>query len=79
MSLRDRLTKTPAKANPVDALLEDLKDSEDLEVLQQALRSKSVSYIGLTRALRREYGHNVVEDNSVAEWRQTHLAEITGL
>lgn len=79
MALRDRFTKTAPRANRVDALLEELKDSEDLEVLQHALRSKSVSYIGLTKAIRAEYGHDVVEDNSVAEWRQAHLAEITGL
>lgn len=79
MALRDRLKKSFTSANRVDVLLDELKDSEDLEVLQHALRSKTVSYIGLTNALRAEYGHDALDDNSVSEWRQQHLAEITGL
>lgn len=65
--------------HPIDKLLKELEFSEDLDILQHALANPNVSAGGLTRALRRAYGRNAVQDDSVETWRQTHFREVTGL
>lgn len=83
MALADNLAAFAGDAvatkNRVDLLLEQLEDSEDLEVLQDALNDRRISGATLTRALRKEYGHAVVKDFSVDTWRRKNLAEVTGL
>jgi hypothetical protein len=83
MALKQTLSELTANAmavkNRVDILLEQLEDSEDLEVLQHALNDKRITGAALTRALRKEYGPAVVKDFSVDNWRRKNLSEITGL
>lgn len=68
----------PATKNRVDILLETLT-GEDLGTLTGALHNKLVRGADLTKALRKEYGHDVVRDSSVGEWRRKNLSELTGL
>lgn len=77
-TLLDCINLAPAPKNRVEALMDTL-EGEDLETLYVALRQTAVRAAALTKALRREYGHDVVKDNSVAEWRRKHLTNVTGL
>ena len=78
-TLSDLVVNSAAAKNRVDILLDQLEDSEDLEVLIHALRDTNITGASLTRALRKEYGNHVVKDFSVDNWRRKNLAEITGL
>jgi hypothetical protein len=83
MALQDTLTQitstAPATKNRVDLLLDRLAGSADLPVLSAALRNKQIRGADLTKALRREYGADVVKDDSVSEWRRKNPAEVNGL
>ena len=84
MALSDTLaafTRTsPAASNRVDALLDRLAGTDDERVLRAALANSLVTSTAITKALRTEYGKDVVKDKTVAEWRRTNLpAEVTGL
>ena len=81
MALSDTLlgfTKSaPAPKNRVEILLDTL-DGDDLQTLQSALRNPAVNGSALTKALRKEYGHTVVTDHSVGEWRRRNSTELLG-
>lgn len=83
MALLDTLNELagtgPSTRNRVEILLDTLVGTEDFPVLSAALRNKQVSAAKLTKALRTEYGSDVVKDNSVAEWRRRNSTELTGL
>lgn len=52
---------------------------EDVQTLRQALNNRNIRHADLTKALRKEYGHDAVADKSVASWRTKNLTELTGL
>ena len=83
MALSDTLSELagtgPATRNRVEILLDKLAGGDDFPVLSSALRNKGLSAAALTKALRKEYGSDVVKDNSVAEWRRRNSTELTGL
>ena len=85
MALLDTLSELagtgPATRNRVSILLDQLKsdESNDYTILLDALANRAYSSAKLTKALRTEYGHDVVKDNSVAEYRRTHTMQLTGL
>lgn len=66
----------PAKENRVATLLRRLEGTEDHDVLVASLRNGRPSI--LTKALRIEYGHDVVTDTSVREY-QVKNREVSGL
>lgn len=80
MALADKLQAHagtgPATANRVKLLLDHLEDTPDHQVLLDALYSP-MRNVALTKALRAEYGHDVVTDTSVGEYRRSR--EVTGL
>lgn len=82
MALADNLalhhTKGPAKANRVQMLLSRLEGTPDHGVLMDALRSE-MRNVAITKALRTEYGNDVVTDTSVREYRLRMNREVTGL
>lgn len=78
-SLQEFTASAPATKNRVEILLDRLAGTEDLPTLSTALRNPAISGSTLTKALRKEYGHTVVTDNSVGEWRRRNLSELTGL
>jgi hypothetical protein len=71
----------PARQNRVATLLDKLKEdkSDDYTILLDALGNRHVTAATLTRALRKEYGHDIVKDSSVTEYRRSHSSEINGL
>ena len=69
----------PAHRNRVETLLEKVAGTEDHPVLAAALRNRSISSAQLTKALRKEYGQDVVKDGSIAEWRRRNSVELNGL
>lgn len=85
MALHDTLSaftqKSPATQNRIEALLDRLADEkpQDHDTLHAALRDPNVRPVALTRALRQEYGPDVVKDSSVSDWRGKNHAELTGL
>jgi hypothetical protein len=85
MALQDTLSgftkKSPAAQNRIAALLLKLSKEapEDYDTLEAALRNSSVRPVALTRALKQEYGSDVVTDSSVSDWRSRHFSELTGL
>ena len=82
MALADNLelhnTKGPAKANRLSLLLARLEGTEDHGVLMDAIRS-DMRHVAITKALRTEYGNDVVTDTSVREYRLRMNREVTGL
>jgi nitrogen regulatory protein PII-like uncharacterized protein len=71
-----------ATQNRVKLLLNRLaeENSEDRETLVKLLRDGSVTSVFITKVLRKEYGHDVVKDLSVASYRRTYLPqEVDGL
>lgn len=83
MALLDTLNlhtgKGPATANRVQLLLERLHGTEDHTVLHTALADPTIRHAALTKALRTEYGQDVVTNTSVRDWRQSHPAQVDGL
>lgn len=85
MALSDTLSELagtgPARRNRVLSLLDNLKteQSDDYTILLDALNNRAVSASTLTKALRKEYGHEVVKDSSVTEYRRSHNIGLTGL
>lgn len=86
MALSDTLSELagtgPAPRNRVLGLLDTLQAEkhDDYSILVDALDNKNISSAKLTKALRKEYGHDIVKDNSVAEYRRTHgRVELRGL
>lgn len=85
MALSDTLSELagtgPARRNRVLSLLDNLKteQSDDYTILLDALNNTAVSASVLTKALRKEYGHEVVKDSSVTEYRRSHNSEVNGL
>jgi len=84
MALADtlsELTQSTPPRHPVDILLVRLREENpaDYEALQVALRNTNVRGVVLTAALRKEYGHDVVKDRSVDDWRRRSPREIDGL
>jgi hypothetical protein len=79
MSLKDSLdaVTAPVSKNRVDLLLDTL-EGEDLATLNSALRNGDIRPFMLTKALRKEYGHAVVTDHSVGEWRRRNSTELLG-
>lgn len=84
MALSDTLSELsgtgPAPRNRVNILLDKLKaeGSDDYTILVDALDS-GVRASVLTKALRKEYGHDVVKDSSVAEYMRHRNVQVTGL
>lgn len=81
-TLADLAGTGPATRNRVSILLDTLKDggSDDYSILVEALDNRTYSSAKLTKALRTEYGHDVVKDNSVAEYRRSYgRVELRGL
>lgn len=84
MAFVDALNKhnevTVPRGNRVSVLLDRLaKDNtEDHAALLLALTDPNIRNITITRALREEYGHDVVKYNSVAEYR-SKFAPVNGL
>jgi hypothetical protein len=73
-------SSAPATKNRVEILLDRLAGTEDFPVLSAALRNPAaIRGAALTKALRKEYGDDVVKDFSVDDWRRKNLAEVTGL
>lgn len=66
----------PASANRVKLLLSRIEGTPDHQVLLDALGS-GMRHIELTKALRAEYGHDVVTDTSVGEYRRN--SQVNGL
>ena len=86
MALSDTLSEFagtgPARRNRVSILLDRLKEegSDDYTILLDALsNSEEYSSFKLTQGLRREYGHDIVKDSSVSEYRRARNAQVTGL
>ena len=85
MALSDSLAELagtgPATRNRVTILLDRLQEegSDDYSILRDALGNRNLSSAKITQALRKEYGHDVVKDNSVDAWRRTTNANVTGL
>ena len=84
MSLLDNLAAESGKSNAapknrVSILLDNLQGTEDHPVLVKALRDKSMTNAVLTRALRAEYGDDVVKPGSVREFRVNLLRTVDGL
>lgn len=80
-TLNDLAGTGPATRNRVSILLDRLKEdgSDDYTILLDALGNTSLSSAKITQALRKEYGHDVVKDNTVVEYRRTRRSELTGL
>ena len=85
MALVDALNELagtgPAQRNRVAILLDRL-DSEnpgDAAALREALRNKTVRHAAITAALKSEYGHRIVTDTSVREYRINMDRQVTGL
>lgn len=84
MALSDTLNELagsgPATRNRVNLLLDKLKEegSDDYTILLAALDG-GVRASVLTKALRKEYGHDIVKDSSVAEYRRSRNSQVTGL
>lgn len=85
MALSDTLSELagtgPATRNRVSILLDKLKadGSDDYSILVDALDNKSLRSATLTKALRKEYGHDIVKDSSVTEYRRVRNIQVTGL
>ena len=85
MALSDTLSDLagtgPARQNRVITLLDKLKEeqSDDYTILLDALGNAGLRSATLTVALRKEYGHEVVKDSSVVEYRRSRRSEVTGL
>lgn len=85
MALSDTLSeladKAPATRNRVDILLDQLQSTapEDHRTLTFALRDKNLAHHVITKAIRKEYGHDTVKDDSVGDWRRNAQREINGL
>lgn len=85
MALSDTLSELagtgPARRNRVNILLDKLKEegSDDYSILLDVLGNRQVSASTLTKALRKEYGHEVVKDSSVTEYRRHNNVSVTGL
>lgn len=84
MSLLDNLVAESGKSiaapkNRVSILLDDLQGTEDHSVLVKALRDNTMTNAVLTRALRAEYGDDVVKPGSVREFRVNLLRTVDGL
>lgn len=82
MALQDTLKEVTNDARKcrIERLLATV-DSEDALTLGQALTNPFVKPVTLTKALRKEYGHDAVTDHSVSDWRRKHSTsmEVTGL
>ena len=76
-SLQAHIGNSPAPANRVKILLDRLEGTPDHKVLVDALNSQ-IRNIALTRALRAEYGHDVVTETSVGEYRRS-TRQVNGL
>lgn len=80
MALADKLQAHagtgPASANRVKLLLSRIEGTPDHQVLVDALNSP-IRNVALTKALRAEYGHDVVTDTSVGEYRRSR--QVNGL
>lgn len=81
MALLDTLNEISNAAPKcrIERLLSTLGTDEDALTLREALINKAVKPVVLTKALRREYGHDAVTDHSVSDWRRRNLVEVTGL
>jgi len=85
MALSDTLSelagKAPATKNRIDILLDKLQVEapEDFKTLTFALRDKNLAHHVVTKAIRKEYGHDTVKDDSVGEWRRKTQREVDGL
>ena len=85
MALSDSLAELagtgPATKNRVTILLDRLKEegSDDFTILLDALGNPSLRSATLTKALRKEYGHDIVKDSSVTEYRRSRNSQVTGL
>ena len=85
MALSDTLSDLagtgPARQNRVITLLDKLKEeqSDDYTILLDALGNRLVPAATLTKALRKEYGHDIVKDSSVTEYRRSHNVSVSGL
>ena len=85
MALSDSLSELagtgPATRNRVVILLDRLKEegSDDYSILVDALDNRGIRSATLTKALRKEYGHDIVKDSSVTEYRRSRNAQVTGL
>jgi len=85
MALQDTLASftstAPATKNRVDLLLEKLfeANTQDFTTLTLALHDKQIRGADLTRALRKEYGKEIVTDTSVDAWRRRNNTEVNGL
>lgn len=77
-TLNEITAKAPAVKNRVD-ILRDVLTGDDAETLDKALHNAGISSASLTKALRKEYGHDSVKEYSVARWRSANLVELTGL
>jgi len=71
----------PATRNRVSILLDKLKSegSDDYSILVDALDNPAVRSSVLTKALRKEYGHDVVKDSSIGDYRRSRTLNVNGL
>lgn len=65
--------------NRVELLLKKLEGTADHKVLMDSLADPYLPGAALTRAVRAEYGHDVVKDRSIDDWRRSNLRQVNGL